>query len=75
MDEKNQLVGLHYDPEQLMQTSRLMRDLLIKEIKERGILNHLPSDQVENEIRIVNKNFDDINTILSKGKFIRIEKR
>ena len=51
-----------------------MRDRLIMEIKGRGILRGLPSYQIKNEIRVVNHYFDDINTILSRGEFIRIEK-
>lgn len=70
-------VELHYSPEQLEQLgkiNKLMRDRLIKEIKEMGIIMNLPSHQVENQIRVVNHSFDDINTLLSRGEFIRIEK-
>lgn len=67
-------IELHYTPEQLRKISRLMRDSLIKEIKGMGFIKDLPSYQIENEIRVVNHYFDDINTILSKGEFIRIEK-
>lgn len=67
-------IELHYTPEQLGEINKLMRDRLIKEIKGMGIVMGLPSPQVENEIRVVNHYFDDINTILSRGEFIRIEK-
>lgn len=67
-------IELHYTPEQLGEINKLMRDRLIKEIKGMGILRGLPSDQIENEIRVVNHYFDDINTILSKGEFIALEK-
>lgn len=67
-------IELHYTPEQLGEINKLMRDRLIKDIKGRGIVMGLPSPQVENEIRVVNHYFDDINTILSRGEFIRIEK-
>ena len=67
-------IELHYTPEQLGEINKLMRDRLIKEIKGIGIVMGLPSPQVENEIRVVNHYFDDINTILSRGEFIRIEK-
>lgn len=67
-------IKLHYTPEQLGEINKLMRDRLIKEIKGMGIVMGLPSSQVENEIRVVNHYFDDINTILSRGEFIRIEK-
>lgn len=67
-------IELHYTPEQLGEINKLMRDRLIKEIKGMGIVMGLPSDQIENEIRVVNHYFDDINTILSRGEFIRIEK-
>lgn len=67
-------IELHYTPDQLGEINKLMRDRLIKEIKGMGIVMGLPSDQVENEIRVVNHYFDDINTILSRGEFIRIEK-
>lgn len=66
-------IELHYTPEQLGEINKLMRDRLIKEIKGMGFID-LPSHQVENEIRVVNHYFDDINTILSRGEFIRIEK-
>ena len=67
-------IELHYTPEHLGEINKLMRDRLIKEIKGMGIVMGLPSDQVENQIRVVNHYFDDINTILSRGEFIRIEK-
>lgn len=67
-------IELHYTPEHLGEINKLMRDKLIKEIKGMGIVMGLPSDQVENQIRVVNHYFDDINTILSRGEFIRIEK-
>lgn len=67
-------IELHYTPEHLGEINKLMRDRLIKEIKGMGIVMGLPSDQIENEIRVVNHYFDDINTILSRGEFIRIEK-
>lgn len=67
-------IELHYTPEHLVEINKLMRDKLIKEIKGMGIVMGLPSPQVENEIRVVNHYFDDINTILSRGEFIRIEK-
>ena len=67
-------IELHYTPDQLGEINKLIRERLIKEIKGMGIVMGLPSDQVENEIRVVNHYFDDINTILSKGEFIRIEK-
>lgn len=67
-------IELHYTPEQLGEINKLMRDRLIKEIKGMGFIKDLPSYQIENEIRVVNHYFDDINTILSKGEFIRIEK-
>lgn len=67
-------IELHYTPEHLGEINKLMRDRLIKEIKEMGILMDLPSPQVENQIRVVNHYFEDINTILSRGEFIRIEK-
>ena len=67
-------IELHYTPEQLGEINKLMRDRLIKEIKGMGIVMGLPSPQVENEIRVMNHYFDDINTILSRGEFIRIEK-
>lgn len=67
-------IELHYTPEHLAEINKLMRDRLIKEIKGMGIVMGLPSSQVENEIRVVNHYFDDINTILSRGEFIRIEK-
>lgn len=67
-------IELHYTPDQLGEINKLIRDRLIKEIKGMGFIKDLPSDQIENEIRVVNHYFDDINTILSKGEFIRIEK-
>ena len=67
-------IELHYTPDQLGEINKLMRDRLIKEIKGMGIVMGLPSDQVEKQIRVVNNYFDDINTILSRGEFIRIEK-
>lgn len=67
-------IELHYTPEQLGEINKLMRERLIKEIKGMGFIKGLPSDQIENEIRVVNHYFDDINTILSRGEFIRIEK-
>lgn len=67
-------IELHYTPDQLGEINKLMMDRLIKEIKEMGIIMDLPSHQVENQIRVVNHYFDDINTILSRGEFIRIEK-
>ena len=67
-------IELHYTPEQLGEINKLMRERLIREIKEMNIVMDLPSHQVENQIRVVNHYFDDINTILSRGEFIRIEK-
>lgn len=67
-------VELHYSPEQLGEINKLMKDRLIKEIRGMGILRGLPSDQIENEIRVVNHYFDDINTILGEGEFIALEK-
>lgn len=67
-------IELHYSPEQLGEINKLIRDRLIKEIKGMGILRGLPSDQIENEIRVVNHYFDDINTILGEGEFIALEK-
>lgn len=67
-------IELHYTPDQLGEINKLMRDRLIKEIKGMGFIKDLPSHQIENEIRVVNHYFDDINTILSRGEFIRIEK-
>lgn len=67
-------IELHYTPDQLGEINKLMRERLIKEIKGMGFIKDLPSYQIENEIRVVNHYFDDINTILSKGEFIRIEK-
>ena len=67
-------IELHYTPEQLREINKLMRERFIKEIKEMNIIMDLPSPQVENQIRVVNHYFDDINTILSRGEFIRIEK-
>lgn len=67
-------IELHFTPDQLRDINRLMRDRLIKEIKGMGFIKDLPSNQVENEIRVVNHYFDDINTILEQGQFIRIEK-
>lgn len=67
-------IELHYTPDQLGEINKLIRDRLIKEIKGMGFIKNLPSYQIENEIRVVNHYFDDINTILSKGEFIRIEK-
>ena len=67
-------IELHYTPEQLGEINKLMRDRLIMEIKGMGFIKDWPSDQVENQIRVVNHYFDDINTILSRGEFIRIEK-
>lgn len=67
-------IELHYTPEQLGEINKLMRDRLIKEIKGMGFIKDLPPYQIENEIRVVNHYFDDINTILSRGEFIRIEK-
>ena len=67
-------IELHYTPEHLGEINKLMRDRLIKEIKGMGMVMGLPFDQVENQIRVVNHYFDDINTILSRGEFIRIEK-
>lgn len=67
-------IELHYTPDQLGEINKLMRERLIKEIKGMGFIKGLPSDQIENEIRVVNHYFDDINTILSRGEFIRIEK-
>lgn len=67
-------IELHYTPEHLGEINKLMRERLIKEIKGMGIVMGLPSDQIENEIRVVNHYFNDINTILSRGEFIRIEK-
>lgn len=67
-------IELHYTPEHLGEINKLIRERLIKEIKGMGIVMGLPSPQVENEIRVVNHYFDDINTILSRGEFIRIEK-
>lgn len=67
-------IELHYTPEHLGEINKLMRDRLIKEIKGMGFIKGLPPDQIENEIRVVNHYFDDINTILSRGEFIRIEK-
>lgn len=66
-------IKLHYTPEQLIEINGLTRDRLIMEIKGRGILKDLPSYQIENEIMVVNNYFDDINTILSKGEFVRID--
>lgn len=67
-------IELHFTPDQLVEINKLMRDRLIKGIKGMGFIKDLPSYQIENEIRVVNHYFDDINTILSKGEFIRIEK-
>lgn len=67
-------IELHYTPEQLGEINKLIRDRLIKEIKGMGFIKDLPSYQIENEVRVVNHYFDDINTILSRGEFIRIEK-
>ena len=67
-------IELHYTPDQLREINKLMRDRLIKEIKRTGFIMGLPSHQVEDQIRVVNHYFDDINTILSRGEFIRIEK-
>ena len=67
-------IELHYTPEQLGEINKLIRDRLIKEIKGMGILRGLPSDQIEDEIRVVNHYFDDINTILGEGGFIALEK-
>lgn len=67
-------IELHYTPEHLAEINKLMRERLIKEIKGMGFIKDLPSYQIENEIRVVNHYFDDINTILSRGEFIRIEK-
>lgn len=67
-------IELHYTPDQLREINKLIRDRLIKEIKGMGFIKDLLSDQVENEIRVVNHYFDDIDTILSKGEFIRIDK-
>ena len=67
-------IELHYTPDQLGEINKLIRDRLIKEIKGMGFIKNLPSYQIENEIRVVNHYFDDINTILSRGEFIRIEK-
>lgn len=67
-------IELHFTPDQLVEINKLMRDRLIKEIKGMGFIKDLPSYQIENEIRVVNHYFDDINTLLSKGEFIRIEK-
>lgn len=66
-------IELHYTPEQLIEINGLVRDRFIKEIKEMGIIMDLPFD-LEDRIRSVNHYFDDINTILSRGEFIRIEK-
>lgn len=60
-------IKLHYTPEQLIEINGLTRDRLIMEIKGKGILRDLPSDQIENVIRIMNNYFDDINTILNEG--------
>lgn len=67
-------IELHYTPEQLGEINKLMRERLIREIKGMGFIKDLPFYQIENEVRVVNHYFDDINTILSRGEFIRIEK-
>lgn len=67
-------IELHYTPEHLAEINKLMRDKLIKEIKGMGFIKDLPSSQVENEIRVVNHYFDDIDTILKCGEFIALEK-
>lgn len=67
-------IGLHYTPEQLMEINRLIRDRFIQNIIDQDIIERdLPFD-LEEEIMVVNSYFDDIDTILNEGEFIRIEK-
>lgn len=66
-------IKLHYTPEQLRDINGLMRDRFIQNIIDQDIIERdLPFD-LEDQIRIVNNYFDDINTILNEGEFIEID--
>lgn len=65
-------IKLHYTPEQLGEINKLMRDRFIQDIINRNMSMDLPFD-LEDRIRIVNNYFEDINTILNEGEFIRID--
>lgn len=67
-------IELHFTPDQLRDINKMMRNKFINDIRNRGIFEELPSDQVNNEIMVVNNYFDDINAILEQGQFIQIEK-
>lgn len=65
-------IKLHYTPEQLGDINGLMRDRFIQDIIDKNISGDLPFD-LEDQIRVVNNYFDDIDTILNEGEFIRID--
>lgn len=68
-------IKLHYTPEQLRDINGLMRGRFIRDILNilsKNISRDLPFD-LENQIKIVNNYFDDINTILNEGEFIEID--
>lgn len=67
-------VELHFTPDQLRDINEMMRVKLLNDLRNRGIFENLPSDQVDNEIRVMNNYFDDIKAILSEGEFIQIDK-
>lgn len=67
-------VELHFTPDQLKDINEMMRVKLLNDLRNRGIFENLPSDQVDDELRVMNNYFDDIKAILSEGEFIQIDK-
>lgn len=71
-------IKLHYTPDQLRDINGLMRGRFIRDILNilnilnKNISGDLPFD-LEDQIRIVNNYFDDIDTILNEGEFIMID--
>lgn len=67
-------VELHYTPDQLRDINELVRVKLLKDVRNRGIMEDFPLEKIKDELRVVNNYFDDIKAILSEGEFISIEK-
>lgn len=62
------MVELHYTPDQLRKLNGMLKSHYIMALSLRD------DPKIEEEIRVMNNYFEDIDTILDKGQFVKFEK-